>query len=97
ARATLTSQKAGPVSVMAIIDSQEIISPAVEFIPPLRVADTVAVDSQGGNANQKFFGPRGPTVFWRGAKFRIITDAQTGRVNWQSDSPAVTVSGDTVV
>ncbi|MBD2807007.1 hypothetical protein ID855_20545, partial [Xenorhabdus sp. ZM] len=92
-----TSQKAGFASVTAIIDDQEVISPAVEFIPPLRVADTVAVDSQGGNANQKSFGSRGPTVFWRGAKFRIITDGHTGRVNWQSDSPAVIISGDTVV
>ncbi|MBD2799924.1 inverse autotransporter beta domain-containing protein [Xenorhabdus sp. M] len=97
ARATLTSQKAGPASVTAIIDDWEVISPIVKFIPPLRVADTVAVDSQGGNANQKSFGPRGPTVFWRGAKFRIITDGHTGRVNWQSDSPAVIISGDTVV
>ncbi|MDE1492597.1 Ig-like domain-containing protein [Xenorhabdus bovienii] len=97
ARATLTSQKAGTASVTAIIDDQEVISPTIEFIPPLRIADTVAVDSQGGNANQKSFGTRGPSVFWRGAKFRIITAGNTGRVNWQSDSPAVTVSGDTVV
>ncbi|MDE9536568.1 inverse autotransporter beta domain-containing protein [Xenorhabdus bovienii] len=97
ARATLTSQKTGIASVTAIIDDQEVISPTIEFIPPLRIADTVAVDSQGGNANQKSFGTRGPSVFWRGAKFRIIIADNTGRVNWQSDSPAVTVSGDTVV
>ncbi|CBJ80635.1 putative invasin [Xenorhabdus bovienii str. Jollieti] len=97
ARATLRSQKAGTASVTTIIDDQEVISPTVEFIPLLRIADTVAVDSQGGNANQKAFGTRGPSVFWRGAKFRIIIADNTGRVNWQSDSPAVTVSGDTVV
>ncbi|MGJ0626296.1 Ig-like domain-containing protein [Xenorhabdus bovienii] len=80
ARAALISQKAGTASITAIINDQEVISPTVEFIPPLRVADTVAVDSQGGNANLKSFGTRGPSVFWSGAKFRIITADNTGRV-----------------
>ncbi|MDE9499990.1 Ig-like domain-containing protein, partial [Xenorhabdus bovienii] len=79
ARATLISQKADTASVTAIIDDQAVIPPTVDFIPPLHIADTVAVDSQGGNANQKSFGLRGPSVFWRGAKFRIITAGNTGR------------------
>ncbi|WP_415843353.1 hypothetical protein [Xenorhabdus thuongxuanensis] len=45
--------------------------------------DIVAVDSQGGNANQKSFGIRVPSIFWRGAKFRLITAGNTGRVSWQ--------------
>ncbi|MDC9595030.1 Ig-like domain-containing protein [Xenorhabdus sp. IM139775] len=97
ATATVVSHQAGWVSVTATIGDQPIVSPVAEFIPPLRIVDTVAVDRQGGNANQKSFGPRGPSVFWRGAKFRIITAGNTGRVNWQSDSSSVTVSGDTLI
>ncbi|MBD2816872.1 hypothetical protein ID850_19605, partial [Xenorhabdus sp. Flor] len=78
ATATLVSHHAGLISVTAKIEDQPIGSPVAEFIPPLRIVDTVAVDSQGGNANQKSFGPRGPSVFWRGAKFRIITAGNTG-------------------
>ncbi|CDG22245.1 putative invasin [Xenorhabdus poinarii G6] len=96
ATATVVSHQAGWVSVTAKIGDQPIVSPVAEFIPPLRIIDTVAVDRQGGNANQKSFGSRGPSVFWRGAKFRLITAGNTGRVNWQSGSPAVTVSGDMV-
>ncbi len=96
ATATVVSHHAGLVSVTAKIGDQPIVSPVAEFIPPLRIVETVAVDRQGGNANQKSFGPLGPSVFWRGAKFRLITAGNTGRVNWQSDSPAVTVSGDMV-
>ncbi|CDM88630.1 Ig-like domain-containing protein [Xenorhabdus bovienii] len=94
---TLVSHQTGFTSVTATINGHQVVSPTVEFLMPLRVVDTVAVDSQGGNANQKLFGTRGPSVFWRGAKFRIITEGSTGRVNWQSDSSSVTVSGDTVV
>ncbi|MBD2785967.1 inverse autotransporter beta domain-containing protein [Xenorhabdus sp. DI] len=97
ATATVVSHQAGWVSVTAKIGDQPVVSPVAEFIPPLRIVDTVAVDRQGGNANQKSFGPRGPSVFWRGAKFRIITAGNTGRVNWQSDSSSVTVSEDTVM
>ncbi|PHM45551.1 Ig-like domain-containing protein [Xenorhabdus miraniensis] len=96
ATATFISHYADRVSVTARIGKQQIVSPVVEFITPLRLVDTVAVDSQGGNANQKSFGISGPSVFWRGAKFRLITAGNTGRVNWQSDSPSVTVSGDMV-
>ncbi|NRN30127.1 Ig-like domain-containing protein [Photorhabdus heterorhabditis] len=95
ATATLVSRHAGQASVTANMDDQQVVS-SVEFIMPLRFVDTVAVDSQGGNANQKSFGLRGPSVFWRDAKFRLITEGNTGRVSWQSDSPAVTVSGDVV-
>ncbi|MDC9589453.1 Ig-like domain-containing protein [Xenorhabdus sp. XENO-10] len=97
ATATFISHHAGRGAVSAQIGEQQIVSPVVEFITPLRIVDTVAVDSQGGNANQKSFGLRGPSVFWRGAKFRIITGGNTGRVNWQSDSSSVTVLGDTVM
>ncbi|PHM68515.1 Ig-like domain-containing protein [Xenorhabdus kozodoii] len=95
ATATFVSRHAGQASVTAKIDDQQVVS-SVAFILPLRLVDTVAIDRQGGNANQKSFGPRGPAVFWRGAKFRLITTGNTGRVSWQSDSPAVTVSGDVV-
>ncbi|WP_416776367.1 Ig-like domain-containing protein [Xenorhabdus budapestensis] len=95
ATATLVSRYAGQASVTADVGEQQVVS-SVEFILPLRLVDTVAVDRQGGNANQKSFGTRGPSVFWRGAKFRLVTAGNTGRVSWQSDSPAVTVSGDTV-
>ncbi|BET96020.1 hypothetical protein TCT1_09410 [Xenorhabdus sp. TCT-1] len=95
ATATLVSRHAGQASVTAEVGAQQVAS-SVEFILPLRLVDTVAVDRQGGNANQKSFGLRGPSVLWRGAKFRLITAGNTGRVNWQSDSPSVTVSGDGV-
>ncbi|WFQ79632.1 inverse autotransporter beta domain-containing protein [Xenorhabdus sp. SF857] len=95
ATATLVSRHAGQASVTAEIGEQPVVS-SVEFILPLRLVDTVAVDRQGGNANQKSFGLRGPSVLWRGAKFRLITADNTGRVSWQSNSPAVTVSGDVV-
>ncbi|CDH26785.1 Ig-like domain-containing protein [Xenorhabdus bovienii] len=95
ATATFVSRHAGQASVTAEVDDQQVVS-SVVFIPPLRLVDTVAVDRQGGNANRKSFGSRGPSVFWRGAKFRLITTGNTGRVSWQSDSPAVTVSGDVV-
>ncbi|WP_416776545.1 Ig-like domain-containing protein [Xenorhabdus budapestensis] len=95
ATATFVSRHAGPALVTADVGEQPIVS-SVEFIPPLRLVDTVAVDSEGGNANQKSFGIRGPFVFWHGAKFRIITAGNTGGVNWQSDSPSVTVSGNVV-
>nr|WP_256548274.1 inverse autotransporter beta domain-containing protein [Xenorhabdus bovienii] len=95
ATATLVSRHAGQASVTAEVGEQQVIS-SVEFITPLRLVDTVAVDRQGGNANQKSFGTRGPSVLWRGAKFRLITTGNTGRVNWQSNSPSVTVSGDVV-
>ncbi|PHM23932.1 Ig-like domain-containing protein [Xenorhabdus budapestensis] len=95
ATAILVSHHAGQASVTADVGEQQVVS-SVEFILPLRLVDTVAVDSQGGNANQKSFGLRGPSVLWRGAKFRLITAGNTGRVNWQSDSPSVTVSGDGV-
>ncbi|MDC9615798.1 inverse autotransporter beta domain-containing protein [Xenorhabdus khoisanae] len=94
---TFVGRHPGQGVVMAQIGEQQLESPVVEFVEPLRIVDTVAVDSQGGNANQKSFGLRGPSVFWRGAKFRIITTGNTGRVNWQSDSPSVTISGDTVM
>ncbi|WP_047685100.1 Ig-like domain-containing protein [Xenorhabdus sp. NBAII XenSa04] len=95
ATAILVSLHAGHASVTADVGEQQVVS-SVEFILPLRLVDTVAVDSQGGNANQKSFGLRGPSVLWRGAKFRLVTAGNTGRVNWQSDSPSVTVSGDGV-
>ncbi|KLU14456.1 Ig-like domain-containing protein [Xenorhabdus griffiniae] len=95
ATATLVSRHAGQASVTAEVGEQPVVS-SVEFILPLRLVDTVAVDRQGGNANQKSFGLRGPSVLWRGAKFRLITAGNTGRVNWQSNSPSVTVSGDVV-
>ncbi|WP_416776445.1 Ig-like domain-containing protein [Xenorhabdus budapestensis] len=95
ATATLVSRHVGQASVTADVGEQSVVS-SVEFILPLRLVDTVAVDSQGGNANQKSFGTRGPSVLWRGAKFRLITAGNTGRVNWQSDSSSVTVSGDGV-
>ncbi|KOP32478.1 invasin, partial [Xenorhabdus sp. GDc328] len=95
ATATLVSRHAGQASVTAEVGEQQVVS-SVEFILPLRLVDTVAVDRQGGNANQKSFGLRGPSVLWRGAKFRLITAGNTGRVNWQSNSPSVTVSGDVV-
>ncbi|MDC9589546.1 Ig-like domain-containing protein [Xenorhabdus sp. XENO-10] len=95
ATATLVSRHTGLASVTANIDDQQVVS-SVEFILPLRLVDTVAIDSQGGNANHKSFGLRGPSVLWRGAKFRLITAGNTGWVSWQSDSPSVTVSGDGV-
>ncbi|WP_340615312.1 Ig-like domain-containing protein [Xenorhabdus thailandensis] len=95
ATATFVSRHAGQASVTAEVGAQQVAS-SVEFILPLRLVDTVAVDRQGGNANQKSFGLRGPSVLWRGAKFRLITAGNTGRVSWQSDSPSVTVSGDGV-
>ncbi|MBE8597640.1 Ig-like domain-containing protein [Xenorhabdus sp. BG5] len=95
ATATLVSRHAGQALVTAEVGEQQVVS-SVEFILPLRLVDTIAIDRQGGNANQKSFGPRGPSVLWRGAKFRLITAGNTGWVNWQSDSPAVTVSGDVV-
>ncbi|WFQ79965.1 inverse autotransporter beta domain-containing protein [Xenorhabdus sp. SF857] len=95
ATATLVSRHAGQASVTAEVGEQPVVS-SVAFILPLRLVDTVAVDRQGGNANQKSFGLRGPSVLWRGAKFRLITAGNTGRVNWQSNSPSVTVSGDVV-
>nr|WP_306309294.1 Ig-like domain-containing protein [Xenorhabdus anantnagensis] len=85
ATATFISHHAGRVSVTAQMDEQQMVSPVVEFITPLRLVDTVAVDSEGGNVNQKSFGTRGPSVLWRGAKFRLITADNTGRVSWQSD------------
>ncbi|WP_399494512.1 hypothetical protein [Xenorhabdus griffiniae] len=94
--ATVVSHHQGKGVVSARIGDQQQISPVIEFVSPLRIEDTAAVDRQGGNANQKSFGLRGPSVLWRGAKFRLITAGNTGRVSWQSDSPAVTVSGDTV-
>ncbi|MGJ0577161.1 Ig-like domain-containing protein [Xenorhabdus bovienii] len=95
ATATLVSRHAGQALVTAEVGGQQVVS-SVEFILPLRLVDTVAVDHQGGNANQKSFGPRGPSVLWRGAKFRLITADNTGQVSWQSNSPSVTVSGDVV-
>ncbi|WP_338803394.1 inverse autotransporter beta domain-containing protein [Xenorhabdus griffiniae] len=95
ATATLVSRHAGQALVTAEVGEQQVVS-SVEFILPLRLVDTVAIDRQGGNANQKSFGTRGPSVLWRGAKFRLITAGNTGQVNWQSDSPAVTVLGDVV-
>ncbi|CDH00431.1 inverse autotransporter beta domain-containing protein [Xenorhabdus nematophila] len=94
--ATFVGRHPGQGVVIAQIGEQQLESPVVEFVEPLRIVDTVAVDSQGGNANQKSFGLRGPSVFWRGAKFRIITAGNTGRVNWRSDSSSVTVSVDRV-
>ncbi|SFN78627.1 Ig-like domain-containing protein [Xenorhabdus japonica] len=96
ATVTVVSHRPGKGEVIARIGDQQQESPVIEFVSPLRIEDIVAVDSQGGNANQKSFGTRGPSVFWRGAKFRLITAGNTGRVSWQSDSPAVTVSGDVV-
>ncbi|WP_340621560.1 Ig-like domain-containing protein [Xenorhabdus siamensis] len=95
ATAILVSHHAGQASVTADVGEQQVVS-SVEFILPLRLVDTVAVDRQGGNANQKSFGLRGPSVLWRGAKFRLITTGNTDRVNWQSNSPAIAVSGDRV-
>ncbi|MGJ0624659.1 Ig-like domain-containing protein [Xenorhabdus bovienii] len=95
ATATFVSHHAGRTSVTAKIDDQPVVS-CVEFILLLRLVDTVAIDRQGGNTNRKSFGTRGPSVFWRGAKFRLITAGNTGRVSWQSDSPAVAISGDVV-
>ncbi|PHM23573.1 Ig-like domain-containing protein [Xenorhabdus budapestensis] len=97
ATATFVGCHPGQGVVIAQIGEQQLESPVVEFVTPLRIVDTVAVDSQGSNANQKSFGLRGPSVFWRGAKFRIITTGNTGRMNWQSDSSSVTVSGDVVM
>nr|WP_222943040.1 inverse autotransporter beta domain-containing protein [Xenorhabdus sp. PB62.4] len=96
ATATVVSHRPGKGVVTARIGDQQQASPVIEFVSPLRIEDIVAVDRQGGNANQKSFGLRGPSVLWRGAKFRLITAGNTGRVSWQSDSPSVTVSGDGV-
>nr|WP_228005872.1 inverse autotransporter beta domain-containing protein [Xenorhabdus sp. BG5] len=95
ATAIFVSRHAGQALVTADVGEQQVVS-SVEFITPLRLVDTVAIDRQGGNANQKSFGLRGPSVLWHGAKFRLITAGNTGRVSWQSNSPSVTVSGDVV-
>nr|WP_222941831.1 inverse autotransporter beta domain-containing protein [Xenorhabdus indica] len=94
--ATVVSHRPGKGVVTARIGDQQQASPVIEFVSPLRIEDIVAVDRQGGNANQKSFGLRGPSVLWRGAKFRLITAGNTGQVSWQSDSPSVTVSGNGV-
>ncbi|WP_242425256.1 Ig-like domain-containing protein [Xenorhabdus bovienii] len=96
ATATVVSHRPGKGVIIARIGDQQQASPVIEFVSPLSIEDTVAVDRQGGNANQKSFGLRGPSVLWHGAKFRLITAGNTGRVSWQSNSPSVTVSGDVV-
>ncbi|SFC94630.1 inverse autotransporter beta domain-containing protein [Pragia fontium] len=88
------------VDITAPDDEANIVKASTSEIvvmKPLAIESIEAVDKNGGNENNiSFSKSTGPTVAWKGAKFKVNVTNAVGNVTWTSDSNALSFAGDII-